>query len=160
MDVVGAFASQEEVGIRGAKVTTQVVQPDLAIVFEGSPADDPYFSIGLAQGALKKGVQIRRLDSSYISNTDFIEFAHKIGDKFGIKYQDAVRRGGGTDAGAINLSAKATPVLTLGIPSRYVHSHHNFCAMEDIDAAIQLAAEVIRALDEENTKKILRQDIF
>ena len=160
VDVVGAFASQEEVGIRGAKVTSQVVNPDLAIVFEGSPADDPYFSVGLAQGALKKGVQIRRLDSSYISNTDFIDLAHEIGDKFDIKYQDAVRRGGGTDAGAINLSAKATPVLTLGIPSRYVHSHYNFCAMEDIDATIKMAVEVIRALNEENMKKILRQDLF
>ena len=40
VEVVGAFASQEEVGMRGATVTSAQVQPDLAIVFEGSPADD------------------------------------------------------------------------------------------------------------------------
>ena len=40
VDVVGAFAAQEEVGMRGATVTTQVVKPDLAILFEGSPSDD------------------------------------------------------------------------------------------------------------------------
>ena len=40
VEVVGAFASQEEVGMRGATVTSAQVQPDLAIVFEGSPADE------------------------------------------------------------------------------------------------------------------------
>lgn len=160
VDVVGAFASQEEVGTRGAKVTVQVVKPDLAIVFEGSPADDYYYSVGLAQGSLKKGVQIRCMDKSYISNTDFIELAHSIGDKYGIKYQDAVRRGGSTDAGVISLTNQAVPVLVLGIPCRYVHSHYNFCAMEDIDSAIKMAAEIIRALDETKIAKIQRKNLF
>ena len=44
VDVVGAFASQEEVGMRGATVTAQQVKPDLGIVFEGSPADDFYYN--------------------------------------------------------------------------------------------------------------------
>lgn len=160
VDVVGAFAAQEEVGTRGATVTSQVVNPDLAIVFEGSPADDFYYSVDLAQCALKKGTQIRHRDSSYISNTQFIELAHKVGDKYGIKYQDAVRRGGGTNAGKISLEGKAVPVLVLGIPSRYVHTHHNFCAMEDIEATIRMAAEVVRALNEENIAKILRKDVL
>ncbi len=43
VNVVGAFAAQEEVGTRGAVVTSQIVKPDLAIVFEGSPSDD-FFS--------------------------------------------------------------------------------------------------------------------
>ena len=30
--------------MRGATVTSAQVQPDLAIVFEGSPADDFYYS--------------------------------------------------------------------------------------------------------------------
>lgn len=160
VDVIGAFAAQEEVGMRGAKATAQVVKPDLAIVFEGSPADDFYYSTGISQGALHKGVQIRRMDKSYISNTDFINLAHKIGDELGIPYQDTVRRGGSTDAGMISLTEKAVPVLVLGIPSRYVHSHHNFCAIEDVDAAIQMATEVIRSLNQETMDKINRKHIF
>ena len=38
--VTGAFAVQEEMGTRGATVTANTVKPDLAIVFEGCPADD------------------------------------------------------------------------------------------------------------------------
>ena len=39
VDIVGACAAQEEVGVRGATVTSQVIKPDVAIVFEGCPAD-------------------------------------------------------------------------------------------------------------------------
>lgn len=159
VDVVGAFAAQEEVGMRGATVTAQQVKPDFAIVFEGSPADDPYFSLGVAQGCLKQGVQIRHMDNSYITNPEFIRYAQEIGDKFGIKYQDAVRRGGSTNAGKISLTAQAVPVLVLGIPSRYVHSHYNFCAKEDIEATVKMAVEVIRGLDQEKMRHILRQDL-
>ena len=160
VDVVGAFAVQEELGMRGAAVTSQAVKPDLAIVFEGSPADDFYFSAGLAQCTLHKGVQIRHLDVSYLGNPVFMKKAHEIGDKYGIPYQDTVRRGGGTNAGKISLEGKAVPVLVLGIPSRYVHTPSNFCALEDIDAAIRMAVELIKAMDQFMIDEILRKDLL
>lgn len=160
VDVVGGFAAQEEVGTRGAAVTAQVVKPDFAIVFEGSPADDPYIRIDIAQGKLKGGTQIRRMDTSYITNPAFMEVAEKIANKCGIKYQNAVRYYGGTNAGKISLANHATPVLVLGVPSRYVHAHRNFCALEDIQASVDLAANVIRHMDAETMKHILRQDIL
>ena len=160
VDVVGAFAAQEEVGMRGATVTTQVVKPDLAILFEGSPSDDFFFSATQAQGRMKNGVQIRRMDKSYISNPVFMEYAMELAGKFGIRYQEAVRRGGSTNAGRISLIGKAVPVLVLGVPSRYVHSHYNFCAKGDLEAATELAAQVIKGLDGERIRHILRQDIL
>lgn len=160
VNVVGAFAAQEEVGMRGATVTSQLVQPDLAILFEGSPSDDFFFSATQAQGRMKGGVQIRRMDNSYISNPVFMDYAMEIADKLGIRYQEAVRRGGSTNAGKISLTGKAVPVLVLGVPSRYVHSHYNFCAREDLEAATELAAQVIKGLDAKRIRHILRQDIL
>ncbi len=160
VNVVGAFAAQEEVGMRGATVTSQIIKPDLAIVFEGSPSDDFFFDAGIAQGRMKGGVQIRRMDNSYISNPVFIEYAMETAKKFGIRYQEAVRRGGSTNAGKISLTGKAVPVLVLGVPSRYVHTHYNFCAKEDLEAATQLAAQVIKGLDSQVIRHICRQDIL
>lgn len=160
VQVVGAFAAQEEVGTRGAMVTAQVVKPDLAIVFEGSPSDDFYFSATQAQGRMKSGVQIRRMDNSYISNPAFIDYAIELAKKLGIHYQEAVRRGGSTNAGKISVTGKAVPVLVLGVPSRYVHTHYNFCAKDDLEAATKLAAQVIRELDKERLCRICRQDIL
>lgn len=160
VDVVGAFAAQEEVGMRGATVTAQQVKPDLAIVFEGSPADDFYYRTGVAQGCMHKGVQIRHMDNSYVANPVFMEYAHEIAQKYDIKCQDAVRRGGSTNAGKISLTNQAVPVLVLGIPSRYVHTHYNFCAREDMEATVRMAVEVIRGLNKERISWILRQDIL
>ena len=160
VNVVGAFAAQEEVGTRGAVVTSQIVKPDLAIVFEGSPSDDFFISAGQAQGCMKKGVQIRILDNSYISNTQFISLAEEVAEKCGIKYQESVRRGGSTNAAKISVTGKAVPCLVLGVPSRYAHSHYNFCAKEDLEAASAMAANVIRALDEEKIRHICHQDVL
>lgn len=160
VNVTGAFASQEEVGTRGAAVTAQVVKPDLAIVFEGSPSDDFYFSATQAQCRMKKGVQLRRLDNSYISNPAFLEYAVSLAKEHGIPFQEAVRRGGSTNAGRISLMENAVPVLVLGVPSRYVHTHYNFCAKDDLEAAVKLACEVIRGLDGERIRHIRRQDIL
>lgn len=155
VDVIGCIATQEEVGMRGAKVTAETVKPDLAIVFEGSPADDIYFDKFTSQCALKQGTQIRHFDQSYISNPRFISYAKTLAEDKGIKYQVAVRRGGSTNAGPIHLTEKATPVLVLGIPSRYVHTHYNYCAEEDIDSTMQLAFEVIENFSENQIQKIL-----
>ena len=149
VDVIGCFAAQEEVGTRGAQVTSQVVKPDLAIVFEGSPADDFLTDRFQAQCVLKNGTQIRHHDASYISSPRFISHARWIADQGRIRYQCAVRRRGSTNAGKIHVSHKAVPVLVLGIPSRYVHTHYNFCAVDDIDSTVSLAAQVIRSLTPE-----------
>ena len=160
MAVVGALASQEEIGTRGAQVTSQIVKPDLAFVFEGSPADDMYYDTFEAQGVLKKGVQIRHLDQSYISHRGFINLAMKKAEEKDIPFQSAVRRGGGTNAGKIHLSEKAVPVLVLGIPSRYVHTHYAYAAEEDIDAAVNLAVEVIKSLQPEKVRELHKSDFL
>jgi len=160
VDVIGAFAAQEEVGTRGAGVTAAQVQPDLAIVFEGSPADDFYYGREKAQGALHGGTQIRCMDKSYITNPAFLSYAHTLADELGISYQDTVRRGGSTNAGKISVSGRAVPTLVLGIPCRYVHSHYNFCAAEDIEHTVKLAVAVIRNLDQEKLSRLMHQNLI
>lgn len=157
VNIVGAFAAQEEVGMRGAKVTSQKVKPDLAIVFEGSPADDLYFSKKQSQGALGNGVQIRHFDQSYIGNPEYIKLAKELAEKNNIRYQSAIRRAGSTNAGAIHLSNEGVPVLVLGVPSRYVHSHYNFARLSDFEATVDLAVKVIENLNDQNIKKILKK---
>ena len=60
----------------------------------------------------------------------FIELAHRIGDTMGIPYQDAVRRAEGTNRARSAWRDRQWPVLVLGIPSRYVHSHYKFLRSE------------------------------
>ena len=157
VDVIGSFAAQEEVGMRGARITSQKVKPDLAIVFEGTPADDMYLDPSQAQGVLGKGTQIRHMDESYIGNFPYIQYAKEIADKNNIKYQSAVRRGGSTNAGVIHLSNEGVPVLVLGVPSRYVHTHYNYAKIDDFDSTVELAVKLIEGLNDQIINKILKK---
>ncbi|NMD38108.1 MAG: M42 family metallopeptidase, partial [Christensenellaceae bacterium] len=55
VDVLATFSSQEEVGGRGSKLNSQHTNADIAIVFEGCPADDNFAEPYMVQTALKKG---------------------------------------------------------------------------------------------------------
>jgi len=149
VNVVGALATQEEVGTRGAEVTAEKVKPDLAIVFEGSPADDIYTNKFTMQAGLNYGPQIRHRDSSYISHHRFIDFAKKIAKDNNIECQHAVRLSGGTNAGKIHLSNEGVPTLVLGIPSRYVHTHYGYASLKDFQNTVALAVEIIKNLNKD-----------
>ena len=152
-DVTAAFSTQEEVGLRGAKVTANRLAPALAICLEGAPADDNFTPTQEAQGVLKQGVQLRFRDGGMVTNPAFIAFSRKIATEKGITHQCAVRTGGGTNGGAIHLAAYGIPTLVLSVPVRYAHTHYGYAAMADLDAAIALAVAIIEAL----TPEVLQQ---
>lgn len=149
VNLVGALAVQEEVGTRGAEITSNLIRPDIAIVFEGSPADDIYRDKYTMQAGLGYGPQIRHRDSSYISHHKFIDFGKRIAKENHIKCQHAVRLSGGTNAGKIHLSNKGVPTLVLGIPTRYVHTHYGYASFLDFQETVDLAVEIIKNIDED-----------
>ena len=147
-DITGAFATQEEVGLRGAMVTSQVVKPDIAIAFEGCPADDTVLEPYLVQTALKKGPMLRHIDGRMITNPRFQKFALEAARKKGIPVQEAVRVGSATNGGVIHLEGKAVPTIVIGVPARYIHTHYGLASYSDYENTVRLACEVIRSLDE------------
>ena len=148
VNVTGAFAVQEEVGLRGATVTAQTVNPDIAIVFEGTPADDTAVEPYAIQTALKKGPMLRHFDNRMITNPRFQRYALDIAGENNIPVQEAVRTGGSTNAGVIHLSGKAVPVIVIGIPARYIHTHYGIGSYCDYENTVKLACAVIRGLNE------------
>lgn len=146
---IAAYASQEEVGIRGAQVTVRKTQPSIAICFEGSPADDRYRSTEGAppQTALSKGPMLRHIDVSMITNPRFMRFVLELAHELDIPVQEAVRSGGGTNAAAIHLSGEGVPVIVMGIPVRYAHSHHSICDYRDLELAVTLSVAIAERLD-------------
>jgi putative aminopeptidase FrvX len=146
VELVGAFASQEETGLRGATVTAQRVKPDIAICFEGCPADDTVVESYAVQTAIKKGPMLRHIDTRMITNPRFQRFALDMAAKKDIPVQEGVRTGGSTNGGVIHLSGKAVPVIVIGIPCRYIHTHYGIASYGDFEKAVTLACELIRTL--------------
>ncbi len=141
---------QEEVGLRGATTVSRLVEPDVAIVLEGPPADDtPGFRTEECQGGLGRGVQIRAYDPKWIGNPRFVDFALSTAEELGIPHQLAVRHSGATNAGTIHLQRHGIPTVVLGVPVRYIHSHGAVLDIDDYQAALTLTLALVARLDAE-----------
>lgn len=147
VDVVGAMAVQEEVGTRGASVTASAVRPDVAIVFEGCPADDTVVEPYMSQTAIRMGPMLRHIDARMITHPRFQRFALDLAESLGIPVQEAVRTGGSTNGAPIHLSNQGVPCIVIGLPVRYIHSHYGIAAYSDFENAVALAAGILRALN-------------
>ena len=147
VDIIGTFSSQEEVGLRGAKVAAASLEADVAIVFEGGPADDGIVPPDQVQNAIKKGPMLRHFDVSMINNPRFMRHALDVAKSAEIPVQEAVRSGGGTNGGAIHMAKNGIPTIVITVPVRYIHSHHGFVAYHDYEQAVNLAIAVIKSLN-------------
>ena len=149
VDVTGVLSSQEEVGDRGVQVAARTVHPDLAIVFEGAPADDTFTPPGEIQTGLGRGVMLRHYDLGMITNPRLMRYTLDLAKEYGIPTQQAVRTGGRTNGAQINLTGQGVPTIVLSVPVRYAHTHHGFASIHDYESAVKLAVQLLRSLDEE-----------
>lgn len=146
VDVVGVVSSQEEVGERGITAAMYRVKPDIAICFEGCPADDTFSPAYMVQDALHGGVMLRHMDRTVICTPRFTAFAQKVAAEKNVKVQMAVRSGGGNNGAYIISANGGTPVIVAGIPVRYIHTFNCIAAMDDFDAVVALGEELAKSL--------------
>ncbi len=147
VDVTAAFSVQEEIGGRGAMVTARQIGADLAIVFEGTHADDNFSPPGQSQTALGQGPMLRHMDRSMITHPGFQRYALALAEELNIPVQQAVRSGGGTNAGLIHTEGEGIPTIVIGIPVRYIHTHYGWAKFGDVEKAVALATALIRSFD-------------
>ena len=139
-DVVGVVSSQEEVGDRGIRVAVKKVKPDIAICFEGCPADDTFTEPYAIQTALKCGPMFRYMDNSVICSPRFQRWVLKVAKERSIKTQASVREGGCNNGAVINLADHGVPVVVAGVPVRYIHSMAGITAYEDFENTARLVS--------------------
>lgn len=154
--LLGVATVQEELGCRGAVTAAALAKPDVAIVLEGPPADDtPGMARDDAQGILGAGAQIRIMDPRALSHRKLTEFVLAQAEAAEVKHQVTVRRGGGTDASSFQLHNLGVPSIVIGVPVRYIHSHHGIVDIRDYLEVLRLIEAIIAALDGEAMKGLV-----
>ena len=147
--LVGVLSSQEEVGERGVHVAVNKVKPQIALCFEGCPADDTFTEPYAIQTALKKGPMIRFLDRSVICSPRYQRYTLDLAEKNHLAIQSSVREGGGNNGAIINTSMDGIPVIVVGVPVRYIHTHYGISSYYDFEATVQLAMAVVKSMTKE-----------
>ena len=142
-----AFTVQEEVGLRGAQVIGHYMDHDLAIVMEGTAANDlgdvPFEK---QVCCVRKGVVISHIDHASIAHPGLREAMEAVAIKAGIPHQPKRYVSGGNDAGPLQRGAGAKPTVVLSVPCRYIHSPASVAADMDIQAQADLTNAFLDAL--------------
>lgn len=153
--VYGVGTVQEEVGLRGAKTSANLIQPDIGFgVDVGIAGDTPGVTEKEALSKMGKGPQIILYDASMISHKGLRDFVTGVADELNIPYQFDSVAGGGTDSGAIHMTAQGVPSLSITIATRYIHSHAAMLHRDDYENAVKLIVEVIKRLDSETVERL------
>lgn len=143
-DLYAVFTVQEELGLRGAAVVVEQVEPDLAVVLEctvaadvpGVPPQDHVTRLG-------SGAAIRAMDSTMLTNPALVRWLTGLAESRGIPYQVQVMTGGGTDAGRIHLQRRGIPTVVLATPCRYLHSPNLMLDLRDLEAVVRLGTAAV-----------------
>lgn len=142
-DFYASFSVQEEVGLRGAKVSAYAINPDSAIVLESTTASD---IAGVADSdkvcKLGEGVAVSFMDSATVYDREYYNFALSSG----LKCQPKTTVAGGNNSGAIHLSREGVRTIALSLPCRYIHSSSSVANREDIESMYNLAEYMILSI--------------
>jgi endoglucanase len=148
--IYGAATTQEEVGLRGAGTSAEVVNPDVAIVLESDIAGDvPGIKEEESAVKLGKGPTVILYDRSMIPNLRLRDLVIDTAKALEIPLQFSAIEGGGTDAGAIHRHKVGVPSVVIGVAARHIHSHGAIIHRDDYDNAVKLLTGLIGRLDSE-----------
>lgn len=147
---------QEEVGLRGAATSAELIKPDLAIAVEVDVAGDtPGVEEHESRSKLGKGPSVLLYDSSMIPHGGLLRFMKRVAEEEGIQVQFNTMPGGGTDAGRIHLSGIGVPSIVVAVPTRYIHSHAGVFNLDDYNGLLRLLTAAISRLDSGKLAEIL-----
>ena len=146
--VYAVFTVQEEVGLKGAKVSAYSLNPDCAIATDVTiPGDHPGIEKKDASVEMGRGPVVSIVNASgrgLISDPRMVAWLRETAERKKIPCQVEVGTGGNTDATIIHLERGGIPSVPLSIAARYIHSPVEVVDMGDIEAAIQLLVEALK----------------
>lgn len=138
------FTVQEEVGLRGARQAAYKIDPDRAIVLEGTTAADvPNNKEHRYSTTLEEGPAFTIRDRSLISSRSLLQKLIKTAENNNINYQFRRTTAGGNDAGVIHLTRDGVPSAVISLPCRYIHSPLAMMSLEDYSQAENLLKKFI-----------------
>mgnify|MGYP001267181452 CR=1 FL=1 len=136
---------QEEVGTRGAVISTYQNRPDIGIAIDVTHGDTPDASKDDTV-SMDKGPTIAIGPNMHPKLTQRLM---DIADEYGIGYTTEVAAGPtGTDARSMQISRAGVPTVLLEIPLRYMHTPVETLNMETVKKAARILAAFIASMKE------------
>jgi len=140
-EVVVAFTTQEEVGLRGATTASFGVQPDVGIGVDVTLAcDTPGVPSSETVTRHGEGFALHLKDGSFISDYELTKQVEKIAKKKRIPYQRSILAAGGQDGAAAQRAASGAKAVGITVGTRYIHTVTEMIDRKDLEAARDILA--------------------
>ncbi|TFG76233.1 MAG: M42 family peptidase [Thermodesulfobacteriales bacterium] len=151
----GVATVQEEVGVRGATTSVEMVDPDIAIILESDIAGDvPGIKPDESSTKFAGGPSLLLYDARMIPNLKLRDLVIDTAKRNKIPLQFTTMEGGATDGSVIHLYKTGVPTVVLGVPSRHIHSHNSIIHRDDFDYTVKLLKALIQKLDKKTVQEI------
>ncbi len=151
-DIYAVFTVQEEIGIRGANVSSMQINPDFGFGLDTTIAWDTPGSTKQEQvSALGEGACIKVMDSSTVCDYRMVSYMKEIARKKKIKTQLEILPAGGTDTSGIQRMNPGGAIAgAVSIPTRHIHQVIEMVNKNDVKASIELLKACVESLDSYN----------
>lgn len=142
-DFYGVFSVQEEVGLRGAKTATFAVEPECAVILEGTTAAD-IADVPEEKTVCKLGLgpAVSFMDNATVYDRGLYNAALNSGIPCQIKRAVA----GGNNSGAVHLSGCGVRTIAVSVPCRYIHTASSVADINDCENALKLARYMLNGI--------------
>ena len=143
-EIVVAFTTQEEVGLRGARTAAYAVKPCIGLGIDVTLAcDTPGVPDNEAVTFHGKGFGLHVKDSSFIADHELVDTMEAIATKHNIPYQRSILRAGGQDGAAAQQSAAGAKAVGITVGTRYIHTVTEMIDKGDLAAARDVLARYL-----------------
>jgi putative aminopeptidase FrvX len=148
-DLYAVFTVQEEVGIRGANVSSLKINPDFGFGLDTTIAFDlPGAAPHEMITKLGEGTAIKIMDASTICDYRMVEFMKQTANANNIKWQPEILTAGGTDTAGIQRMTEGGSIAgAVSIPTRHLHQVIEMANKDDIQGSIDLLVSCVKAIN-------------
>ncbi|GAP22566.1 M42 family metallopeptidase [Leptolinea tardivitalis] len=151
IDLLAAFTTQEEIGLRGARTAAYAFNPDAAIAVDATPANDlPVWNDDENIGYNTRmgfGPALYVADGYTLSDPRLVRLVQDCAQKSSIPYQIRQPGGGGTDAGSIHKQREGIPSMSISVPIRFAHTPCSVAWHSDIAGMVDLLQSVLHTIN-------------
>jgi tetrahedral aminopeptidase len=143
--ITACFAAMEETGLIGATTAAYQVDPDLALVLEGTLCSDvPGVPPSRSPTRTGLGPAITVADGYQVVRPPMVRALTGLADSEGIPWQYKLPPLGGTDGGVIQKARGGVLSGTVSVPCRYIHTPFSMLRVDDLENTIRLATAFAR----------------
>jgi putative aminopeptidase FrvX len=151
VEVVAVAAVQEEIGLYGARTAAYSLAPTVAIAVDVTPATDVPGGDARRAGRIELGMGALIARGPTL-NKHVTELLAEAAEAEGIPHAfEIYSRTTSTDADEIHLTREGIPTGLISIPTRYLHSPNEICALEDLESIIRLLVAFAKRLSRDQS---------